>query len=59
MRQIFKQLTEAIMNDITVKWKLGRKRRVNYPRYVYSEGIQIPSLLTSLGNKLLLNRFEF
>ena len=33
-RQISKQLTEGMLNDVTVKWKLGRRRRENDPRCV-------------------------
>ena len=37
------------MNDVTVNWKLGRRIRVNDPRCVYSEDIQLrTSLLYSI-----------
>ena len=58
-RQIFKQLTGAMMNDVTVNWKLVKRRQENDQRYVYSEGIQTMSLLIPLVNNLLLERVEF
>ena len=58
-RQIFKQLTGAMMNDVTVNWKLVKRRQENDRRYVYSEGIQTMSLLIPLVNNLLLERVEF
>ena len=48
-----------MLNDVTVKWKLGRRRQENDPRYVHSEAIQITALLTSLGNELLLERVRY
>ena len=49
MRQISKQLTEAILNDVTVNWKLGKRSLENDPRYIESEVIQLPDLLAALS----------
>ena len=53
-----KQLTEAMMNDFTFNWKIGRSRWVNDPSQALSEGIQLPDLMASLGKKLSQEIFE-